>query len=155
MAACDFSTTAGINVTVARGTAPTGVAADITPTGTTGVAAAPGCGYFTVTPSSPTTIDNAAQNYWIYFTWVGTGFGSNVRVHSFRVYYRLQVNPPPIVATFTDVPTSHPFFRFVEAMAGRALPLDVVRGSSARMARSRAGSLAVFLASALGLHFPN
>jgi S-layer family protein len=31
--------------------------------------------------------------------------------------YKLQVSPAPANATFGDVPTSHPFFQFVEALA--------------------------------------
>jgi hypothetical protein len=38
-----------------------------------------------------------------------------------RVYYTLQVRPAPAVATFTDVPTSHPFFQFVEALVGAGI----------------------------------
>jgi hypothetical protein len=38
-----------------------------------------------------------------------------------RVYYQLQVSPAPAVATFNDVPTGHPFFRFVEALAASGI----------------------------------
>lgn len=38
-----------------------------------------------------------------------------------RVYYTLQVSPAPAVATFSDVPTSHPFFRFIEALVASGI----------------------------------
>jgi hypothetical protein len=41
-----------------------------------------------------------------------------------RVYYTLQVSPAPAVATFTDVPTSHPFFQFVEALVGAGITAE-------------------------------
>ena len=156
MEACDNSTTAGINFTVARGAAPAGVAADITPVGTTGIAATPGCAFFTLTPTVTTSINNAGSDYWIYFNWVGAGFGAATHVHSFRVYYRLQVSPAPAVATFpNDVPTSHPFFRFVEAMAASGLTGGCGLGSYCPDNPVTRGQMAVFLAGALGLHFPN
>lgn len=71
------------------------------------------------------------------------------------VGYRLQVSPPPATASFNDVPTSHPFFQFVEALKAAGItggcqanpPLYCPDNPVTR------GQMAVFLAKALGLHW--
>jgi hypothetical protein len=73
------------------------------------------------------------------------------------VTYRRAVSPAPATATFNDVPTGHPFFRFVEALAksgitggcGANPPIYCPDNPVTR------GQMAVFLSIALGLHFPN
>jgi hypothetical protein len=71
--------------------------------------------------------------------------------------YRLQVSPAPATATFNDVPTGHPFFQYIEALAASGItggcqaspPLYCPDNPLTR------GQMAVFLAKALGLHWPN
>jgi hypothetical protein len=73
------------------------------------------------------------------------------------VTYRRMVSPAPATATFNDVPTGHPFFRFVEALArsgitggcGANPPIYCPDNPVTR------AQMAVFLSIALGLHFPN
>ena len=82
--------------------------------------------------------------------------GPTNTLHSVRVFYRLQVSPAPATATFPlDVPTTHPFFKFVEAMAASGLTGGCGAGSFCPDQPVTRGQLSVFLASALGLHFPN
>jgi hypothetical protein len=72
-----------------------------------------------------------------------------------RIYYHLQVSPAPAVATFGDVPTNHPFFPFIEALKASGItggcqanpPLYCPDQPLTR------GQMAVFLSTALGLHF--
>lgn len=155
MEACDPSTTGALNFGITSGLTPGGLADDISLTGTTGITETPGCAFFSMAPLATTTVDNAGNNYWLYFFWSGTGF-PGIEFHSFRVYYRLQVSPAPATATFpNDVPTTHPFFRFVEAMAASGLTGGCAAGSFCPDNPVTRGQLAVFLASALGLHFPN
>ena len=72
------------------------------------------------------------------------------------MYYRLQVSPAPATATFpNDVPTSHPQFRFVEALAASGLTSGCGAGSFCPDSPLTRGQMSVFLAVALGLHFPN
>lgn len=69
-----------------------------------------------------------------------------------RVRYRLQVSPAPATATFpNDVPTTHPFFRFVEALAASGLTGGCGPGSFCPDQPVTRGQMAVFLAAALGL----
>jgi hypothetical protein len=81
--------------------------------------------------------------YYEYFGWV-------------EVWWKPSVSPPPAAASFNDVPTTHPFFQFVEALKASGItggcsaspPLYCPNGSLTR------GQMAVFLAKALGLHWP-
>jgi hypothetical protein len=71
----------------------------------------------------------------------------------FRVVDALQVSPAPLIPSFNDVPTNHPFFQFIEALKASGItggcqaapPLYCPDSSVTR------GQMAVFLAKALGL----
>ena len=83
-------------------------------------------------------------------------FGITNQSAGATLWYQLQVSPAPATATFpNDVPTTHPFFRFVEAMAASGLTGGCSAGSFCPDQPVTRGQLAVFLSSALGLHFPN
>jgi hypothetical protein len=120
---------------------------------TTGSTATPGCGNFTVPVSPIHVVDNAANKYWVEVaTLPGNG---SVSFAALRVRYRLQVSPAPAAATFpNDVPTSHPYFRFVEALAAAGITGGIGPGSYGPDLPITRGQMAVFLAAALGLHFP-
>jgi len=70
-----------------------------------------------------------------------------------RVYYKLQVSPPPGTATFSDVPTTHLFFQYVEALAAAGITSGCGGGNFCPDAAVTRGQMAVFLAKALGLHW--
>jgi hypothetical protein len=71
------------------------------------------------------------------------------------VQYHLTVSPPPGVATFGDVPTSHPFFQFVEALAASGITAGCGNGNFCPDQPLTRGQMAVFLSKALGLNWPN
>jgi hypothetical protein len=77
-----------------------------------------------------------------------------VRLHSVRLLYRRQVSPAPPGPTFSDVPPSHPFFQFVEALAASGITAGCGSGIYCPDAPLTRGQMAVFLAKALGLHWP-
>jgi hypothetical protein len=118
----------------------------------TGMAAAPGCNFFAADLAAPETIDNFNNNYHVGVSLSGT---PTARLQAVRLYYSLQVSPAPAVATFNDVPTAHPFFRFIEALRAAGItggcsaapPLYCPDDPVTR------GQMAVFLSRALGLHF--
>ena len=68
----------------------------------------------------------------------------------------LQVSPAPVTADFNDVPTSHPFFQFIEAL----YHLGITAGCQGAPplycpdAPLTRGQMAVFLAKGLGLQWP-
>ena len=73
-----------------------------------------------------------------------------------QVVWRRTVSPAPGTATFNDVPTSHPFFQYVEALkasgiTGGCQAAPPLYCPDAPVTR---GQMAVFLAKALGLHWP-
>ena len=57
------------------------------------------------------------------------------------------------MATFSDVPTSHPFFQFIEALVASGITSGCGGGSFCPDAPLTRGQMAVFLSRGLGLHF--
>jgi hypothetical protein len=119
----------------------------------TGIAATPGCAHFVGTLAFPATIDNLHNTYNVQ---VGiTGADDTTRFWIVRVFYLLQMSPAPATATFNDVPTSDPYFPFIEALAAAGItvgcntspPLFCPDNPVTRR------QIAVFLSKALGLHF--
>ena len=70
------------------------------------------------------------------------------------VGYKLQVSPAPGTATFGDVPTSHPFFQFIEALAKSGITAGCGGGNYCPDNPVTRGQMAVFLSKGLGLQFP-
>jgi S-layer homology domain len=76
---------------------------------------------------------------------------------SVEVWWKRTVSPAPGTASFNDVPTDHPFFQYIEALKASGItggcnaspPLYCPDDPVTR------GQMAVFLAKALGLHWPN
>jgi hypothetical protein len=83
------------------------------------------------------------------------GDGS-LQINGAVVGYRLQVSPAPALATFEDVLPGTLYFQFIEALAASGITAgcDDVPNYCPDRAITRA-EMAVFLAKALGLHFPN
>lgn len=98
------------------------------------------------------TIDNQIYNYSARVRTGGSG------LTQFRCIYfglRLQVSPAPAVATFSDVPTGHLFFRHIEALAESEITAGCGGGNYCPDDPVTRGQMAVFLAKALGLYWPN
>jgi hypothetical protein len=125
---------------------------------TSGTAATPGCtlhGSATNMAAFNVFVDNEANTYFAQVT-LGTQDTTN-SFRSVRVYYRLRVSPAPANATFTDVPTTHIFFQWIEALAASGITggCTAPAGGFCPNDPVTRGQMAVFLATALGLHFPN
>jgi hypothetical protein len=117
-----------------------------------GVGEATGYGSVNFLFSNGIQIDNYNRRY---FVWVGNSTTDGTTAFSLiTIGYLLQVSPAPSVATFNDVPTSHPFFQFVEALAASGITGGCGGGNYCPDAPLTRGQMAVFLAKALGLHFP-
>ncbi|MFY9552013.1 MAG: S-layer homology domain-containing protein [Thermoanaerobaculia bacterium] len=71
-----------------------------------------------------------------------------------RVQWNRQVSPAPAVATFGDVPTSHPFFQFIEALAASGITAGCGGGNYCPNNPLTRGQMAVYLSIALGLNWP-
>jgi len=120
----------------------------------TGLSQTPGCAFFNFTLPTPHTVNNETGSYIAEVSIAGTTIAT--RFQAVRLVYRLQVSPAPATATFpNDVPTSSVFFRFVEALAAAGITGGCSAGSYCPNSPVTRGEMAVFLATALGLHFPN
>ena len=105
---------------------------------------------------TPITINNSARRYVVYFRLFTNGTGSErLDLYKIRVNYRLQVSPAPGTASFADVPVGDPLHRYVEALVGAGITGGCGGGNYCPNAPVTRGQMAVFLAVALGLHWPN
>jgi hypothetical protein len=113
-----------------------------------------GCAYVSVdlTPLAYTTNNNTRRLVLRAHTSSGT---SSTKLVGAYIGYKLQVSAAPASATFSDVPTNHPYFRFVEALYRAGITGGCGGGNYCVNAPITRGEMAVFLAAALGLHFPN
>jgi hypothetical protein len=72
-----------------------------------------------------------------------------------EIWWRRIVSDPPPTPTFGDVPASHPFYQFIEALAKSGITGGCGGGTFCPDNPLTRGQMAVFLAKALGLHWPN
>ncbi len=98
------------------------------------------------------TVSNSSNTYVgeCYFS----GGTSATRLRGVRIFTQLQVSPAPGAATFTDVPAGHWAFQYVEALAASGITAGCGDSSFCPDAAVSRAQMAVFLAKALGLHWP-
>jgi hypothetical protein len=145
LAACTAAT-GGVEFALLRSKVPPGSGVEELAVGNANAPSV--CDRFSVTPSTPPVIENANATHWLRLTTrLGSGF------ESVRIFYHLQVHPSPGTATFADVPTSHPFFQFVEALVASGITVGCGGGDYCPDQAVTRGQMAVFLSKALGLHF--
>jgi hypothetical protein len=151
--ACDTSSTAAVTATLLRVDPLESNLFSLATASTGPDGLIPGCGFFASPLVFQETIDNFASTYQVEVAI--TGAGAATRFQAVRVFYNLQVSPAPATASFIDVPTSHGFFQFIEALRAAGIttgcsttpPLYCPDDPVTR------GQMAVFLSKALGLHF--
>ena len=86
---------------------------------------------------------------------IGSGVdGSNLGLGGVRILWRRRISDPPAAASFNDVPTGHPFFQFVEALAASGITAGCGSGNYCPDAPVTRGQMAAFLSKALGLYWP-
>ena len=115
--------------------------------------------FFAIETLEDTTVNNAECGYTIRLRFTDPGdppAGNAIRVRKMAVRWTRQVSPAPGEATFADVPTSHPFFQFIEALSRSGItagcnPTPAMYCPEQPITR---GQMAVFLAKALGLQWP-
>jgi S-layer family protein len=114
---------------------------------------APGCSTFTTTLPTPRTVNHSTTSYTVIVNFPIVG--PSLQLRRMAVYYKLQVSPAPATATFSDVPVGHPLHRFVEALAAAGITGGCGGSEFCPNATLTRGQMAVFLSTALGLHWPN
>ena len=70
-----------------------------------------------------------------------------------RITWRRQVSDPPAQPTFGDVPDTHPFYQYIEALSASGITGGCGNDNYCPNAPLTRGQMAVFLAKALGLHW--
>lgn len=80
--------------------------------------------------------------------------GLNVSLAHAAVSWIRDISPAPSTATFNDVGTGHPFFQAVEALADSGITGGCGGGNFCPNDSVTRGQMAVFLARALGLNWP-
>ena len=70
-----------------------------------------------------------------------------------EIWWRRVVSDPPATPTFADVPTSHLFYQFIEALAASGITAGCAGGNFCPDNPLTRGQMAVFLSKALGLHW--
>ena len=98
------------------------------------------------------TIDHA-NNF--YVVGVNIDLSPTLQFRAARIEYHLQVSPAPGTATFSDVPTNYWAFQYIEALAASGITAGCGGGNFCPGAPVTRDQMAVFLAKALGLHFPD
>jgi hypothetical protein len=115
-------------------------------------AAAFGTGIYANLTASDIVANNYTRRYFVNI--YVPAFDGTLKIGGAIVGYKLQVSPAPLTATFpNDVPTSHPYFRFIEALAAAGITGGCGPGSYCPNTPITRGEMAVFLAVALGLHW--
>jgi hypothetical protein len=76
---------------------------------------------------------------------------STTKFRTVKVVYALQLSPAPATATFADVPTTHLYFRAIEALAASGITSGCGGGNFCPSQAVTRGEIAKFLTVALGL----
>jgi hypothetical protein len=111
-----------------------------------------GCDEFGYTLPAPLTIQNGSNSYSLRIVDTN-GQGSSFR--GLRVFWHFQITPLDGSANYTDVPVGHPLRRYVEALGASHIALACATNKFCPDDPVTRGQFAVFLARALGLHFPD
>ncbi|HTO77582.1 MAG TPA: S-layer homology domain-containing protein [Thermoanaerobaculia bacterium] len=107
------------------------------------------CRVFTTDLADGPIIDNLNNTYGLQVFVVDQTF------RSVKLYYKRGLSPAPATATFADVPTNNQFFRVIEALAASGITQGCGNGNFCPNDPVTRGSMASFLARALGLFWAN
>ncbi len=109
--------------------------------------------------AAPETVRNyegeQMNSYLLWAMMFPSGYAGNLAFGGVTVWYRLQISPAPASATFSDVPTDYWAFRHVEALAASGITAGCGGGNFCPENYVKRSEMAVYLAKALGLHWPD
>lgn len=101
------------------------------------------------------TVDNKFCHYHALVDLEASACRDNdIAFHKVRVQWQRQIASAPGTATFNDVPTTHTFFKEIEALVDSGITGGCGGGNYCPDDTLTRGQMAAFLARALGLHFP-
>lgn len=99
------------------------------------------------------TYDQTTQRHSSYYLRVNMSHSNTVRYRGTWILYSRQIAPAPATASFTDVPTTHPFFNEVQQLVKSGVTFGCGGGNYCPDAAVTRGQMAAFLSRALGLHW--
>jgi hypothetical protein len=144
--ACDSDATNDVYVALQVCQPPPGVC---TTAGTISSFGAGGCNHFGNVATNDIDISNSDH---IYFLLACNNSQSNsTKFRGVEITYKLQLSPAPAFATFSDVPTTHLYFRAIEALAASGLTAGCGGGNYCPDQNLTRGEMAKLLSNALGL----
>ena len=114
----------------------------------------PGIKYDNVALSANETINSLTgggctlSNYYL-----AADIASDTSLAGVYVFWTRQISPAPGTATFSDVPTTHPFFQEIEALAASGITTGYGDGTFRPTNYVTRQAMAAFLSRALGLHW--
>jgi hypothetical protein len=97
---------------------------------------------------------NGGHTLYAVIYWAGNHFDGSTKFNNFYITYQREVSPAPATPTFADVPASDSGFQFIEALAASGITGGCGNGNFCPNANVTRRQMAVFLAKALGLHWP-
>jgi hypothetical protein len=105
--------------------------------------------------STPETVTDNWNNIY-YVLAILRRNGSEVQqINGVVIWYYLQISPAPATATFSDVPTSHWAFQYVEALKASGITTGATPTTFNPNGTVSRAEMAVFLSRALGLNWIN
>jgi hypothetical protein len=114
------------------------------------------CGWaYNATAFNYQTTQNSGRFLALYVWQTGPAVTGLVKFQGAEVRFKRTVSPGPASATFGDVPTTSPYFKFIEALSAAGIVAGCGGGNYCPAAAVTRGQMAVYLAVALGLHYPN
>jgi hypothetical protein len=120
-----------------------------------GISSAAGCGTTAIDLSGAgLVVDNSPAGDQIVIRLQTTAIDGTDAFAAVTVEYLLQVSPAPAVATFGDVPTDDFGFQYVEALVAAGITGGCGSGNYCPDSPVTRRQMAIFIAKALGLHFP-
>ena len=136
------------SVNTNTGTTTSDILASFTSSGT------PGYAFGQVDPPGDHTMAQYISGNTFIQHYLAVDLTPNVSFAGCWAWWTRQVAPAPGTATYSDVPTSHPQFRFVQALSAAGITGGCGGGNFCPNAPLTRGQMAVFLSTALGLGFP-
>jgi len=98
--------------------------------------------------------DDGTEHYLAYHLRAEKTGSSSMGIHTAVITWNRTISPPPATATFTDVPVGSFGFKHVEALAASGITAGCGGGNFCPNNTLTRVEMAIFLAKAMGLHWP-